>query len=272
MIQGQLTRNPLSPTIPARHVRTCDTLAAGTGSAAFWAGISDNPNRKSENLGRDQMTDVSPPPPPPSASPPPAGAGLLTPSGPSPIQMDLVAPLEVANWRVIGNPILAIPHLIYLGVLSLVVGVITVIAWFSILFTGKYPESMYDFAAGVMRYQWRVVSYYYFMREPYPAFGTQGTLADPGGDPATFSITYPGELSRGLIWIKWLLAIPAFVVLFVYILGVYVALIVAFFTVLFTGKWPENWRAYTIRVMRYSFKVNAYYNLMTDVYPGFTVE
>jgi hypothetical protein len=218
------------------------------------------------------MTDVSPPPPPPSAAPPPAGAGLLTPSGPSPIQMDLNSPLEVANWRVIGNPIMAIPHFLYLFVLGIVVNVITVIAWFSILFTGTYPESMYDFVAGVMRYQWRVATFYLFMREPYPEFGVKGTLADPGGDPATFSITYPGELSRGLIFIKWLLAIPAFVVLFVYILGVYVALIVAFFTVLFTGKWPETWKAYTIRVMRYAFKVNAYYSLMTDVYPGFTVE
>jgi hypothetical protein len=190
----------------------------------------------------------------------------------SPITMDLDAPLEVDNWRVIGNPIMAIPHFLYLFVLGIVAGAITFIAWFSILFTGKYPESMFDFTAGVMRYQWRVSTFYFFMRTPYPEFGVKGTLADPGGDPATFSITYPQELSRGLIFIKWLLAIPAFLVLFVYILGVYVALIVAFFTVLFTGKWPENWRAYTIRVMRYAYKVNAYYNLMTDVHPGFSVE
>jgi len=210
---------------------------------------------------------VSQPPPPP-----PGGAYPVQQDTVSPITMDLVAPLEVANWRVIGNPIMAIPHFLYLFVLGIVVNVITFLAWFAILFTGKYPESMFDFTAGVMRYQWRVSTFYFFMREPYPAFGTQGTLADPGGDPATFSITYPQNLSRGLIFIKWLLAIPAFLVLFVYILGVYVAMIVAFFTVLFTGKWPETWRAYTIRVMRYAFKVNAYYSLMTDVYPGFAVE
>lgn len=197
----------------------------------------------------------------------------MTPSGPSPIQMDLNAPLEVANWRVIGNPIMAIPHLIWLGILQFAVSFVTFLAWFSILFTGKYPEGMFKFAAGVMRYQWRVLTFYYFMREPYPTFALTDTLADPGDDPATLSITeYPQTLSRGLIFIKFILAIPAFIVAFVYILGVYVALLVAFFSVLFGGKWPENWKHYTIRVMRYVYKVNLYVNLMTDVYPGFSVD
>lgn len=186
--------------------------------------------------------------------------------------MDLDAPLEIANWRAIGNPILAIPLMVYLYVLQIVVGIITVIAWFSILFTGEYPESMYDFVVGVMRFQWRASTYYLFMREPYPTFTLENQLVDPGGDPATISIARPQNLSRGLIWIKWLLAIPAFFVLFVYGIGAVVALVIAFFTVLFTGKWPESWRNYVIRVARYSYKVNMYYNLMTDVYPGFSVE
>lgn len=213
------------------------------------------------------MTDVSPPPPPP-----PSGGGLLTPSGPSPVQIDLDSPLEIANWRAIGNPIMAIPLMVYLYVLQIVVGVISVIAWFSILFTGEYPESMFDFVVGVMRFQWRASTYYLFMREPYPTFTLENQLADPGGDPASLSMTRPQNLSRGLIWIKWLLVIPAYFVLFVYAIGAMVALVIAFFTVLFTGKWPESWRNYVIRVARYSYKVTTYYNLMTDVYPGFTVE
>jgi hypothetical protein len=185
--------------------------------------------------------------------------------------MSLDSPLEVARWRVIGNPIMAIPLMIWLYLLQIAFSVVTFIAWFAILFTGKYPESMFDFSAGVMRYQWRASTFYLFMREPYPTFTVESVLVDPGDDPATLSIAYPQKLSRGLIWIKWLLVIPTFIVLIVYGIGAFIALIIAFFTVLFTGKWPESWKNYVIRVARLGYKANAYYNLMTDVHPGYSI-
>jgi hypothetical protein len=185
--------------------------------------------------------------------------------------MDLVSPLEVARWRVIGNPIMAIPLAIWMYLVGIAAGVVTFIAWFAILFTGKYPEGMFDFTAGVMRYQWRVLSFYYFMKEPYPSFTIETTTADPGGDQATFSIAYPQHLSRGLIFVKWLLGIPVFIVLFVYLIGAGLSLLVGFFAVLFTGKWPEGLKTYIIKVVRLAFKANAYHNLMTDVYPGFSL-
>src|ERR1035441_8163911 len=157
------------------------------------------------------MTSVSPPqqqppqPHPPPSSPP--GGASQDPMVAPPVQLDLNAPLKVANWRVIGNPVMAIPLALYMYILSIAVSVVTFIAWWAILFTGKYPESMFGFAAGVMRYQWRLGTFYLFMREPYPTFTLVNTTADPGDDPATFSIPYPEKLSRGLIFIKWLLVI-----------------------------------------------------------------
>jgi hypothetical protein len=186
--------------------------------------------------------------------------------------MDLGSPFAVARWRVIGNPIMAIPLALYLYLLGIAVSVVTFIAWWAILFTGKYPESMFGFAAGVMRYQWRLGTFYLFMREPYPTFSLVTTTADPGDDPATFSIPYPQKLSRGLIFIKWLLVIPVLFVLFVLGIGAYVVLLIGFFAVLFTGKWPEGMRKYMIGVARLSFRANAYTNLMTDVYPGFSTQ
>lgn len=207
-----------------------------------------------------------------AVTPPPPGGGYpIPPDGTGPIQMELVSPLEVARWRVIGNPIMAIPLAIWLYLVGIAAGVVTFIAWFAILFTGKFPESMFDFNAGVMRYQWRVLTFYYFMREQYPSFTIETTTADPGGDPATFSIEYPQHLSRGLIFIKWLLVIPVFIVLLVYLIGAMLALLVGFFAVLFTGKWPEGLKTYIIKVVRLGFKANAYHNLMTDVYPGFSL-
>jgi hypothetical protein len=196
----------------------------------------------------------------------------MAPASASPVQLELNAPLNVARWRVIGNPIMAIPHIIILYVLNIVLNVVTFIAWFAILFTGNYPPGLFDFAVGVMRYQWRVGTFYLFMREPYPTFGIPNGPTDPGDDPAVLSLIRPDKLSRGLIFIKWLLVIPVYVVLIVLGIGVYVVLFIAFFAVLFTGKWPAGLRKYVIGVARLGFRLNAYFFLLTDVYPGFSME
>jgi hypothetical protein len=202
-------------------------------------------------------------------SPPPGIPPQLDPA--DPVQMDLNAPLEVARWRVIGNPILAIPLALYLYVLNLVLGVITFIAWFAILFTGNYPEGMFHFAVSIHRFQWRAGTYAAFMRESYPTFTLVDTFADPGDDPATFSLAYPAKLSRGLIFIKIILVIPALFMLFIFGIGAYVAFVIGFFAVLFTGRWPEGLRQYIVRVARYGQRLFAYYYLLTDVYPGFAL-
>jgi hypothetical protein len=65
-----------------------------------------------------------------------------------PVQFELDALLKVARWRVIGNPIMAIPHFIYLALLGIVLGIFTLIAFFAILFTGAYPRGMFNFSTG----------------------------------------------------------------------------------------------------------------------------
>ena len=137
---------------------------------------------------------------------------------------------------------------------------------------GKYPPGLFDFAVGVMRYQWRVGTFYLFMREPYPAFAVPGGPADPGNDSAKFSIPRPEKLSRGLIFVKWLLVIPVYFVLIVLGLAAYVAVAIAFFAVLFTGKWPEGLRKYVVGVARLAYRVNVYTYLLTDAYPGFSTQ
>ena len=71
----------------------------------------------------------------------------------------------------IGNPIMAIPHFVILYVLSLVLNVVTIIAWFAILFTGHYPRGMFDFVEGVIRWHNRVVAYAFILvTDEYPPF------------------------------------------------------------------------------------------------------
>ncbi len=182
-----------------------------------------------------------------------------------PVQLDLEAPLEVARWRPLVHWLLVFPHFVVLYVLNTVMGVLAIIAWFAILFTGNIPKGLFDFMAMILRYQWRTSTYMSFMREPYPPFEFDATEVDPGTDPARLSVAYPERLSRGLIFVKWLLVIPHGIALFfVFIAG--------FFAVLLTGRWPEGMRNFLIGCSRWSTRVSAYFYLMTDVYPPFSLE
>ena len=192
---------------------------------------------------------------------------------PYPVSLELLAPLEVARWRPLVHWLLSIPYYIVLYVLQIAVGVVTLIAWFAILFTGNIPEGMFAFMASVHRFQWRYSSYILWMREPYPPFELSGPAIDPGTDPPTrFSVEYPERLSRLLIFVKWLLAVPHFIVLIFLVVGAAVASIIGFFAVLITGRWPQGLRDFIVGVHRWGYRVQAYVYLLTDVYPPFRLD
>src|SRR3954470_12775820 len=123
-----------------------------------------------------------------------------------PVQLDLDAPLEIANWRPLVHWLLVIPQLIVAAILGQILQLLTFVSFFIILFTGRIPRELFNFMAMSMRYQWRTNSYAVFLREPYPPFEFDSTTEDPGTDAARLSIEYPEQLSRGLIFVKWLLA------------------------------------------------------------------
>jgi len=188
-----------------------------------------------------------------------------------PVRTDLQAPLEVARWRALFQWILAIPHLIVAGAMAYVAGALVFIAWFAILFTGRMPEGIYRFLALYLRYQWRAYAYAGFLHEDFPPFEFEMSGADDGHSPARLDIDPPGELSRGLIFVKWLLAIPHYVVLFFVGIAAVVAYLIGWFSVLFTGRWPEGVRALLVGVFRWSNRVTGYVYLLTDEYPPFSL-
>ena len=132
-------------------------------------------------------------------------------AAPYPLQLtgELAPTLSRGLWLV--KWLLAIPHFIVLFFLWVGFAVVSVIAFFAILFTGRYPRGLFEFNVGVLRWSWRVGFYTYSTlgTDTYPPF----TLKDVPEYPARVDVAYPESLSRGLVLIKWwLLAIPHYLI------------------------------------------------------------
>jgi hypothetical protein len=190
-----------------------------------------------------------------------------------PARLGIEAPLEVKNWRPLVHWLLAIPHILILYGLRVLRQVLTIVAFFTILFTKQVPRSIFDMIVMTRRYGWRVTTYVLWMRESYPPFSFTPSAADDGIDPAWLSVEYPQELNRWLVLVKWwLLAIPHYIVLAVLAIAAIVVAIIAFFAVLFTGKYPAGLRSFLIGISRWSWRVSAYAGLLRDEYPPFSLE
>ena len=172
--------------------------------------------------------------------------------------------------------LLALPHYILLAFLWIAFVVVSIIAFFSILFTAKYPRGLFDFNVGVMRWSWRVGFYSYSAlgTDKYPPFSLRA-----GDYPADLEVAYPENLSRGLVLVKWwLLALPQYIVVGIFQGGgrsgglVFVLAIFAGVALLFTGKYPKDIFNFVVGMNRWSIRVGAYAALMTDQYPPFRLD
>jgi hypothetical protein len=192
-----------------------------------------------------------------------SGGGYSAPEGV--LEFDVAYPERLSRGLIFIKWLLAIPHFVILYFLGIAFAVVTFIAWFAILFTGSYPRGMWDFALMVQRWQTRVTVYTYLMRDEYPPFGDEPY-------PVRYELVYPQRLSRGLIFIKWLMIIPHVICLAVLGFVAGLALMVAWFAILFTGNYPRGIFDFLVGVLRWNVRVNLYGALMTDVYPPFSLE
>ena len=199
---------------------------------------------------------------------------MVSVPGTYPAVLEVDHPERITNWKPLVQWLLAIPHFIVLYALNVVSEVVSIIAWFAILITGRLPEGLAGVQHMYIRYTNRTYAYAGFLREEYPPFAFDMTAEDPGDYPAVrtaFTTEYE-DRNRLTVAFRIILVIPQLIVLTVLGIAAFVAVIVGVFVVLFTGKWAVGLRDFVVGVLRWSTRVSAYLLLLTDEYPPFSLD
>jgi len=136
-----------------------------------------------------------------------------------------------------------------------------------ILFRRRYPRWWFDFALELTRFTTRIGAYVALLTDKYPSTVEHQAVA--------LDLDYPDveqDLNRWLPLVKWFLAIPHYILLFFLAIGAVVSVILAWFAILFTGRYPRTLFDYVVGVARWGLRVQAYaFLLITDRYPPFSL-
>ena len=216
------------------------------------------------------------------------------PAAPGPHLADEHYPLTVSvgidtvpgRWLWIVKWILLVPHVLILTVLWAAFALTTVTSAVSILLTGRYPRRLFDFNVGVLRWTWRVGHYSYLSlsTDRYPPFTLQ-----PVPYPASLDVTYPAQLSRWQVLVKWVLVLPHLLVVGILVGSTFglaaqgsrplitggligALVLIAAVHLAFLRRYPRGLFELLIGLNRWMFRVIIYLALMTDTYPPFRLD
>lgn len=177
---------------------------------------------------------------------------------------------ELLLRTVFGSIYIGVPHFFlwfFVGIWSAILGFI---AFWAILFTGRYPQSMFEFQVKFIAWHQRVFASLHNLVDGYPAFGLNGT-----SDKVKVEVEYPGHLSRGLVIVRLLFGIfyvliPHGFCLFFRAIATAFFAFLAWWVVLFTGSYPASWHEFNAGTLRWMLRLSLYNGLFTDAYPPFS--
>jgi hypothetical protein len=185
-------------------------------------------------------------------------------AAPYPVVFEALYPERVSRWKTLLRIFLAIPVLIFWAVVSSADRAVIVGSWLAIIVRGRIPRWLFNFLVALYRWESRALGYFLLLTDAYPPF--------EGDYPINFDIRYPERLIRWkvLIW-KLITAIPHFIIVLFLWIGALVVTILAWFFILFAGRYPRGLFDYVAGVIRWSVRVNAYFLSLTDEYPPFNL-
>lgn len=165
---------------------------------------------------------------------------------------------------------IGIPHYFLLFFVGIWSSILTFISFWAILFTGRYPQSFFEYQVGLQKWSVRLQARIMNLADGYPAFGIKGT-----DDRTSFELDYPENLSRGMALVKaffgWIYcALPHVFVWYFRLLASMFLNFLGWWAVLFTGKYPASWHTFNVGTVRWMARVNLYMSYMTDTYPPFS--
>jgi uncharacterized protein DUF4389 len=163
--------------------------------------------------------------------------------------------------------LLAIPHLIFVYLYQLAAGIVVIVAWFVLLFTGRWPLGMYDFVAGSLRYSTRVYGYTCLLTDEYPPFSGDPTISYP----VRLDIAAPKpEYSRLKVLFRIVLAIPVLIITYAMQIVAQVGALLAWFAIVVLGRQPKGLQDMIVLGLSYQQRAYTYIALITEDWPPFT--
>lgn len=169
-----------------------------------------------------------------------------------------------------GFAYITLPHAFIMMFVNLWASILSLIAFFIIIFTGRYPESTFKLNTSLISWQMRLYASMYNLIDGYPQIGVNGSHPD-----VTLEIPYPESVSRGKTLLRaffgiFYVLLPHGFCLSFYGIWVAIQMMIAWWVVLFTGNYPESMFRSIEGYMRWSVRVQLYMGHMTDEYPRFS--
>lgn len=158
--------------------------------------------------------------------------------------------------------LLLIPHAFVLYFWGIAAGIAVLLAWIVGIFTGRVPDGLHNFMASYVKYQTRFTAYALILADPFPPFGSSGTY------PVDVEIAPAEEQSRLTIFFRLLLAIPALILAYVFLLGLEIVAFFGWIVAIITGKMPQGLENLGTYCLRWETQTRAYTMLLTGQYPS----
>ncbi len=176
---------------------------------------------------------------------------------------------ELLLRTIFGFIYIVIPHGFLLFFCSIWSAILAFITFWAVLFTGKFPEGIFNYQVKLMNWSLRLTATMYNLVDGYPAIGLGGT-----SDKVSLDVQRPEKVSQGLVLVRVLFGfiyvmIPHGFCLFFRMIWGSILMFLAWWVVLFTGNYPANWHAYQIGTLRWQTRINLYLGYFSDEYPPF---